>query len=31
MLDINWEGPYIIIEVVRNGVYKLKNLEDRLV
>ncbi|KAG7542873.1 Retrotransposon gag domain [Arabidopsis thaliana x Arabidopsis arenosa] len=27
-LGINWEGPYIITEVVRNGVYRLKDLED---
>ncbi|KAG7552243.1 Retrotransposon gag domain [Arabidopsis thaliana x Arabidopsis arenosa] len=26
-LDINWEGPYIVTEVVRNGVYRLKDLE----
>ncbi|KAG7579216.1 Reverse transcriptase domain [Arabidopsis thaliana x Arabidopsis arenosa] len=26
-LGINWEGPYIITEVVRNGVYRLKDLE----
>jgi len=28
-LGINWEGPYIVTEVVRNGVYRLKDLEDR--
>jgi len=28
-LGINWEGPYIVIEVVWNGVYRLKDLEDR--
>jgi len=28
-LEINWEGPYIVTEVVRNGVYRLKDLEDR--
>ncbi|KAG7583597.1 Ribonuclease H domain [Arabidopsis suecica] len=27
-LGINWEGPYIVTEVVRNGVYTLKDLED---
>ncbi|KAG7567917.1 Reverse transcriptase domain [Arabidopsis thaliana x Arabidopsis arenosa] len=26
-LGINWEGPYIVTEVVRNGVYRLKDLE----
>ncbi|KAG7532877.1 Integrase catalytic core [Arabidopsis thaliana x Arabidopsis arenosa] len=26
-LGINWEGPYIITEVIRNGVYRLKDLE----
>jgi len=24
-LGINWEGPYIVIEVDRNGVYRLKD------
>jgi len=28
-LVTNWEGPYIVTEVVRNGVYRLKDLEDR--
>ena len=28
-LGINWEGPYIVTEVVHNGVYRLKDLEDR--
>jgi len=28
-LGINWEGPYIVTEVVWNGVYRLKDLEDR--
>lgn len=28
-LGIIWEGPYIITEVVWNGVYRLKDLEDR--
>jgi len=28
-LGINWEGPYIVNEVVRNGVYRLNDLEDR--
>jgi len=28
-LGINCEGPYIVTEVVRNGVYRLKDLEDR--
>ncbi|KAG7564374.1 Integrase catalytic core [Arabidopsis suecica] len=27
-LGINWEGPYIVTEVVQNGVYRLKDLED---
>ncbi|KAG7579052.1 Reverse transcriptase domain [Arabidopsis thaliana x Arabidopsis arenosa] len=27
-LDFNWEGPYIVTEVIRNGVYRLKDLED---
>ncbi|KAG7552308.1 Ribonuclease H-like superfamily [Arabidopsis thaliana x Arabidopsis arenosa] len=26
-LGINWEGPYIVTEVVRNGVYRLKDLK----
>ncbi|KAG7585759.1 Retrotransposon gag domain [Arabidopsis thaliana x Arabidopsis arenosa] len=26
-LGINWEGPYIVTEVIRNGVYRLKDLE----
>ncbi|KAG7599008.1 Reverse transcriptase domain [Arabidopsis suecica] len=26
-LGVNWEGPYIVTEVVRNGVYRLKDLE----
>jgi len=28
-LGNNWKGPYIVTEVVRNGVYRLKDLEDR--
>jgi len=24
-LGINWEGPYIVTEVVQNGVYRLKD------
>ncbi|OAO89058.1 hypothetical protein AXX17_ATUG05000 [Arabidopsis thaliana] len=28
-LGNNWEGPYIVTEVVRNGVYRLKDLEER--
>ncbi|KAG7588597.1 Ribonuclease H-like superfamily [Arabidopsis suecica] len=28
-LGINWEGPYIVTGVVQNGVYRLKDLEDR--
>ena len=28
-LGINWEGPYIVTEVIRNGVYRLKDVEDR--
>ncbi|KAG7533112.1 Ribonuclease H-like superfamily [Arabidopsis thaliana x Arabidopsis arenosa] len=30
-LGINWEGPYIVTEVVRNGVYRLKDLKGDLV
>ena len=28
-LGIDWEGPYIVTEMVWNGVYRLKDLEDR--
>jgi len=28
-LRVNWEGPYIVTKVVRNGVYTLKDLEYR--
>ncbi|XP_072088150.1 uncharacterized protein [Arachis hypogaea] len=30
-LAANWEGPYMIKEVVGNGAYKLKRLDDRKV
>ena len=28
-LGIDWEGPYIVTGMVWNGVYRLKDLEDR--
>ena len=28
-LGIDWEGPYIVTEMVWNGVYRLMDLEDR--
>ena len=28
-LGIDWEGPYIVTEMAWNGVYRLKDLEDR--
>ncbi|KAG7559607.1 Ribonuclease H-like superfamily [Arabidopsis thaliana x Arabidopsis arenosa] len=30
-LGINWEGPYRITQVVRNGVYRLENMEGKAV
>ncbi|KAG7552152.1 Reverse transcriptase domain [Arabidopsis thaliana x Arabidopsis arenosa] len=30
-LGINWEGPYRITHVVRNGVYRLENMEGKAV
>ncbi|KAG7600736.1 Ribonuclease H-like superfamily [Arabidopsis suecica] len=30
-LSINWEGPYRITQVVRNGVYRLENMEGKAV
>ncbi|KAG7594095.1 Ribonuclease H-like superfamily [Arabidopsis thaliana x Arabidopsis arenosa] len=30
-LGVNWEGPYRITQVVRNGVYRLENMEGKAV
>ena len=29
-LSLPWEGPYIIIEVLQPGAYKLKTINDRV-
>ena len=29
VLGPNWEGPYIIVEVLRLGTYRLKRLDDK--
>ena len=31
VLRPNWEGPYIITEVLRHGTYKIKQLNGKLV
>ena len=29
-LSLPWEGPYVIVEVLRPGTYKLKTIEDEV-
>ena len=31
VLDLDWEGPYKIVEVLRSGVYKLAYLNGELI
>ena len=29
-LSTSWEGPYIVVEVLRPGTYKLKTIDDKV-
>ena len=29
-LSLPWEGPYIVVEVLRPGAYKLKTIDDEV-